>query len=238
MPERKRTKSVSEAALLLGISRSRLQQMRREASWWRDDLGWIDGTGEGDGIDVVGVALAQAEHHHHQELKKHQSTDEDARHQQRMNDLEYRAALENAEIKTLERRKRRRIEDREEKLTVGAETVVLFQREALAELRRLQDDLPWVFSRQVPAEFVHWCYTMEPEEAQRLDDLAPLQRAMLKIVESFDRWLNRGGDDDDEQAEVGPVGDDSDILSELFADEDHDGPDVMSGRNRGRDLFS
>jgi hypothetical protein len=62
--------------------------------------------------------------------------------------------------------------------------------ESLGELSRLVDDVPYVMSQQVPPEVLPFVYVDE-SLVKELSKLAPLQRVMIKVRETFQRWLDR-----------------------------------------------
>jgi len=184
--KRKRVETVSDAALFLGISRQRLQEIRRTpAPWWRAELE------TDEGWDVVGIAVAQSAWHHQAEVDRLKAETPTTEFDVRMQAAELLEAEEAARVKQLDRRKRERLEELAARELVRVEVVRSLLREALGELRRLLDDLPWLFSRQVDPAFAEECYTLEVGKAERVSDLAPLQRAVMKVVEGYQRWLDR-----------------------------------------------
>jgi len=184
--KRKRVETVTDAALYLGISRQRLQEIRRTpAPWWQDEMA------TDAGFDVVGIALAQAAWHHQEQLKKLEAETPRTEFDERMQAAALLEAEEAARVKQLDRQKRERLEQQAAGELVRVEVVRSLLREALGELRRGLDDLPWVFSRQVSPEFADQCYTVEIGKAQAVSDLAPLQRAVMKVVEQYQRYLDR-----------------------------------------------
>ncbi len=181
--DRKRVKTQADAAGLLGLSPQRLQDMRRNAPWWVDDLC------NDDGWDVVGIALAQHDHHFGR------SDDDVSVELQKRTAAAKIAELEEvAQIKALERQKRERIEAQESLELVRVAIVQTLLTEALGELRRAIDDVPYVFSQQVPPELQVLVYREVPEGSP-IADLAPLQRIVLKVVEDYQRWLDRVPDE-------------------------------------------
>lgn len=179
--DRKRVKTQADAAGLLGLSPQRLQDMRRNAPWWNDALC------NDDGWDVVGIALTQQEYH----TAGSGDDDASARELSRRTAAAKIAELEEtAQIKALERQKRERVEAQEAGQLVRVDVVQSLLVEALAELRRAVDDVPYVFSQQVPAELRHLVW-VEESGVRELSRLAPLQRIILKVVEDYQRWLDR-----------------------------------------------
>jgi len=184
--KRKRVETVSDAALYLGISRQRLQEMRRApAPWWSGEM-VTDA-----GFDVVGIAIAQAEWHHSEQLKKLEAEKPQSEFDERMQAAALLEAEEAARVKQLDRQKRERLEQQAAGELVRVEVVRSLLREALGELRRVLDDLPWVFSQQVDPKFAEQCFSVEVSQAQAVSDLAPLQRAVMKVVEQYQRYLER-----------------------------------------------
>lgn len=176
--DRKRVKTQADAAALLGIAPQRLQEMRRLPSpWWREELcneqGW----------DVVGIAIAQVEFHA-------EKVEDDGGRAKRIADAEVVRAEEEARIKALDRAKKERVEAEAEGSLVNVDVVRTLLSEALGELRRLIDDVPFAMSRQVPAEVLPYVYVDE-EEVKEVSKLSPLQRQMLKVTETYERWLER-----------------------------------------------
>ena len=193
--DRKRVKTQSDASDLLGLSPQRLQDMRKHAPWWREELK------NEDGWDVVGIALAQ--YGYHQE-----SVDTAAAEQELVRRKQIAATTEAeqiAEIKILERVKRERIEAQEEGSLIRVETVRSLLAEALGMLRRSMDDVPYVFSQQVPPEFQALVFTIDEAFAKSVAELAPLQRIVMKVCEDYQRWLDRIPDEVFEGLEVPDV---------------------------------
>ena len=184
--KRKRVETISDASKFLGISRQRLQEIRRTpAPWWSDELG------TDAGFDVVGIAIAQAEWHHQEQLKKLEAEKPRSEFDERMQAAALLEAEEAARVKQLDRQKRERLEQQAAGDLVRVEVVRSLLREALGELRRVLDDLPWVFSQQVDPELAAQCFTVEVSQAAAVSDLAPLQRAVMKVVEQYQRYLDR-----------------------------------------------
>jgi phage terminase Nu1 subunit (DNA packaging protein) len=174
--DRKRVKQQAEAAGLLGISPQRLQEMRRLAPWWKPDLS------NEQGWDVVGIAVAQC--------LFHDNKNDDDGFAQRTRLAELAKVEEEAAIKRLDRQKRERVEAEAEGSLVRVEVVQSLLSEALGELRRLVDDVPFVMSQQVPAEVLPFVYVDETD-VKEVSKLSPLQRSLLKVTESYQRWLDR-----------------------------------------------
>jgi phage terminase Nu1 subunit (DNA packaging protein) len=182
--ERKRVQTQQEAADLLGISPQRLQDMRRNAPWWRQELG-------NDGWDVVGIALAQADYH-----KPEDDLDLEIARRKKLAVIE--ELEESAKVRRLEREKRQRVEAQAARELVSVVVVTSLLSEALSELRSAIDDVPYVFSREVPPEFVPLVFAGD-------DQPALLQRLIARVVEDYQRWLDRVPAelfDDDDQPEV------------------------------------
>ena len=174
--DRKRVKQQAEAAGLLGISPQRLQEMRRLAPWWKPDLS------NEQGWDVVGIAVAQC--------MFHEDKADDEGFALRRQSAELAKVEEEAAIKRLDRQKRERVEAEAEGSLVRVEVVQSLLSEALGELRRLIDDVPFVMSQQVPAEVLPFVYVDETT-IKEVSKLSPLQRSLLKVTESYQRWLDR-----------------------------------------------
>jgi hypothetical protein len=169
-------KQQAEAAALLGISPQRLQEMRRLAPWWKPDLS------NEQGWDVVGIAVAQC--------MFHDDKGDDEGFAQRRQSAELAKVEEEAAIKRLDRQKRERVEAEAEGSLVRVEVVQSLLSEALGELRRLIDDVPFVMSQQVPAEVLPFVFVDETT-IKEVSKLSPLQRSLLKVTESYQRWLDR-----------------------------------------------
>jgi hypothetical protein len=174
--DRKRVKQQAEAAALLGISPQRLQEMRRLAPWWKPDLS------NEQGWDVVGIAVAQC--------MFHDNKGDDEGFAQRRQSAELAKVEEEAAIKRLDRQKRERVEAEAEGSLVRVEVVQSLLSEALGELRRLIDDVPFVMSQQVPADVLPFVFVDETT-IKEVSKLSPLQRSLLKVTESYQRWLDR-----------------------------------------------
>lgn len=174
--DRKRVKTQAEASALLGISPQRLQEMRRLAPWWKpelcNDLGW----------DVVGIAVAQCQYH--------EDKVDDGSALLRRQDAELKKVEEEAAIKRLDRQRKERVEAEAAGQLVRAEVVKSLLAESLGELSRLIDDVPYVMSQQVPPEVLPFVYVDETL-VKELSKLAPLQRVMIKVRETYQRWLDR-----------------------------------------------
>lgn len=176
--DRKRVKTQADAAALLGIAPQRLQEMRRLPSpWWKPELC------NEEGWDVVGIAIAQVEYHQ-------EKADDDGGRAKRMADAEVVRAEEEARIKALDRQKKERVEAEAERTLVHVDVVQTLLSEALGELRRMIDDVPFVMSRQVPADVLPFVYVDEAN-VKEVSKLSPLQRALLKVTEGYQRWLER-----------------------------------------------
>ena len=178
--DRKRVQTQGDAAGLLGISPQRLQDMRKVAPWWRPELK------NDEGWDVVGIALAQWEYH-----QEPTGDDLGSELQKRTAAAKISELEETAQIKALERQKRERIEAQEAGQLVRVDVVQSLLAEALGELRRQLDDVPYNFAQQCPPEFQSLVWVEELFAQQELSKLAPLQRIMLKVVEDYQRWLDR-----------------------------------------------
>jgi len=175
--DRKRVKTQADAAALLGISPQRLQEMRRIRSpWWKDELC------NEDGWDVVGIAVAQC--------LWHEDKNDDDGIAVRRQSAELQKLEEEAANKRLDRVKKERAEAIAEGSLVRSEVVRSLLSEALGELRRLIDDVPFVMSQQVPPEFLPLIF-VDDSEVKEVSKLAPLQRVLLKVTESYQRWLER-----------------------------------------------
>ena len=174
--DRKRVKTQVDASALLGISPQRLQEMRRLAPWWKpelsNDLGW----------DVVGIAVAQCQYH--------EDKVDDGSALLRRQDAELKKVEEEAAIKRLDRQRKERVEAEAAGQLVRVEVVKSLLAESLGELSRLVDDVPYVMSQQVPPEVLPFVYVDE-SLVKELSKLAPLQRVMIKVRETFQRWLDR-----------------------------------------------
>jgi hypothetical protein len=110
--------------------------------------------------------------------------------QKRIRDAELLKAEEEAAIRSLDRQRKQREEAESERSLVRVDVVSSLLAEALGELRRLIDDVPFVVSRQVPAEVLPYVYVDETH-VKELSRLSPLQRALLKVTEGYQRWLDR-----------------------------------------------
>ena len=161
---RGRVKTQNEAAGLLGISPQRLQDMRRNAPWWRDELG--DG-----GWDVVGIALAQAEFHH----RPADDLDEQIATRKKLAVIE--ELEETAKVRRLEREKRERVEAQAARELVQVQVVQALLSEALSELRSAIEDLPHVFFAELPPEL--------QQHQSRLRSLID------QACDNYQRWLDR-----------------------------------------------
>jgi hypothetical protein len=150
--------------------------MRRLAPWWKpelcDDLGW----------DVVGIAVAQCQYH--------EAKADDGESRRRMEAAELQRAEEEAAIKRLDRQKRERVEQESAGQLVRVDVVQSLLCEANGELRRLIDDVPYTMSTQVPPEVVPWVYVNDALVVE-VSKLSLLQRVLLKVTESYQRWLDR-----------------------------------------------
>jgi hypothetical protein len=177
--DRKRVKTQADAAALLGISPQRLQEMRRpqtQTPWWTQDLC------NEDGWDVVGIAVAQC--------MWHDNKADDSDFVNRKQAAELQKIEEEAANKKLDRQKKERAEAIAEGSLVNVDTVQSLLSEALGELRRLIDDVPYVMSTQVPAEVLPYVYVDETQ-VKEVSKLSPLQRVLLKVTEGYQRWLDR-----------------------------------------------
>lgn len=172
--DRKRVETVIEAAEFLGVSRSRLQEMRREAPWWFEDLHTRDG------FDVVGIARAQCEFALRRELSTASAS---ATEQEQIASAAVTEAVETARIKTLERQKRERVELVEAKALVSADVVCGLFSEVLAELRTQLSDLAYRFGRQVPPELQSLVYESD-------DRPALLQRMVAEVAAGYEDYLD------------------------------------------------
>ena len=83
-----------------------------------------------------------------------------------------------------------RAESEAEKQLVRVTVVQSLLCEALGELRRLIDDVPYVMSQQVPDEFKPFVWVDEAGVTE-ISKLSPLQRVLLKVTEGYQRWLER-----------------------------------------------
>jgi hypothetical protein len=108
----------------------------------------------------------------------------------RRQDAELKKVEEEATIKRLDRQKRERVEAEAAGQLVRVEVVKSLLAESLGELSRLVDDVPYVMSQQVPPEVLPFVYVDE-SLVKELSKLAPLQRVMIKVRETFQRWLDR-----------------------------------------------
>lgn len=174
--DRDRVKTQAAAAGLLGISPQRLQEMRRLAPWWKEEL-CNDG-----GWDVVGIAVAQCQYH--------EDRVDDGSAILRRQEAELQKVEEEAQIKRLDRVRKERVEAEAAKLLVRVEVVQSLISEALGELRRLIDDVPFVMSQQVPPDVLPYVW-VDDSGVNEVSKLAPLQRVLLKVTENFQRWLDR-----------------------------------------------
>ena len=150
--------------------------MRRIAPWWKpelcDDLGW----------DVVGIAVAQCQYH--------EDKVDDNGSGKRRQDAELSKVEEEALIKRLDRQRKERVESEASGDLVRVEVVRSLLSEALGELRRLIDDVPFVMSQQVPPEVMPYVF-VDDLMVKEISKLSPLQRVLLKVTESYQRWLDR-----------------------------------------------
>ena len=177
--DRKRVKTQADAAALLGISPQRLQEMRRpqtQTPWWTQDLC------NEDGWDVVGIAVSQC--------MWHDNKADDSDFVNRKQAAELQKIEEEAANKKLDRQKKERAEAIAEGSLVNVDTVQSLLSEALGELRRLIDDVPYVMSTQVPAEVLPYVWVDE-SQVKEVSKLSALQRVLLKVTEGYQRWLDR-----------------------------------------------
>ncbi|MEP3481607.1 MAG: hypothetical protein ABJZ55_20360 [Fuerstiella sp.] len=178
--ERKRVKVQAEAAAFLGISKTRLQQFHQEAgpSWWQESFR------NSDGYDIVGIAKAQAVATVSRSGGSGIPAAERSPLQRQIAEAEAREAIDSAAIKSLERRKRQRLEAVAEKELVQAEIVVTLFVEALADLRNRLDELPYRFSLQIPEEFQRLVF-----QSVKDGEPALLEEFVRELIQSFeDFW--------------------------------------------------
>lgn len=174
--DRRRVKTQGDAAAFLGISPQRLQEMRRIAPWWAAVFS------NEDGWDIVGIAVAQCQYHEDRVVDNAGSV--------RKQEAELQKLEEEAQIKRLDRQKRERVEAETAGLLVRVEVVQSLLSEALGELRRLIDDVPFSMSQQVPPEVLPFVFVDETT-VQEISRLSVLQRLLLRVTESYQRWLDR-----------------------------------------------
>jgi hypothetical protein len=120
----------------------------------------------------------------------HDSKADDSDFVNRKQAAELQKIEEEAANKKLDRQKKERAEAIAEGSLVNVDTVQSLLSEALGELRRLIDDVPYVMSTQVPAEVLPYVYVNETQ-VKEVSKLSPLQRVLLKVTEGYQRWLDR-----------------------------------------------
>lgn len=196
MSERKRIVQTAEAAALLGITTSRLRSMPGECGWWDDALR------TSEGFDVVGIAIAQTRAEAARKVGI--STTTTTASEEKIEAANVTIAVESAASKTLDRRAKERKDLREENEVVLTEVVKRCLSEAFRGLLKELQDLPFVFSQQVPGEFGDLVYIagsrLESEDSEV--DPALLQELVQDVIEGYGQLLDMAAseifDDDDE----------------------------------------
>lgn len=183
-----RVESQSEAARNLGLKRTNFQRIARERpGWWREEFHTVEG------YDVVGIALARQDYLLRRELATAtKEKDAESEHEVEVRKAEIAEARAKARIAELEVMKRVRVEREKERSLINAEKVKSYHGEMLGEVRRLWLNFCYGLSRGLPPEVVPYVYVDEHVwKGKDISLAAPAQRAVLKIVDDFQAWLDR-----------------------------------------------